>query len=243
VRSYTADVVATYPHSPEAFTQGLELYEGRLYEGTGLVGRSTLRIVELESGRIGAIRALEPETLYGEGITVFGDRVFQITYQDGRAFVYDAHTLHVVAEHTYAGEGWGLAHDAHALILSDGTSVLRFLDPDTFALERTLSVVDGAAPVERLNELEVVEGELFANVWMSDRIARIDLATGRVTGWIDLAFLRARLGLTELQAVLNGIAYDASARRLFVTGKLWPSLYEIRLRAISSTACPRAGSR
>ncbi len=226
---YTADIVATFPHSPDAFTQGLELHGGRLYESTGLIGHSSLRIVDLDSGRLEQMRALAPE-LYAEGLTVLEGRVYQLTYQSERCLVSDAATLAPIGEHRYPGEGWGLTHHDGALIVSDGTSVLRFLDPETFALRHTLAVLDGATPIDQLNELEMVEGELFANVWMSDRIARIDLATGAVTGWIDLAFLRAQLGLTERQAVLNGIAYDAEAHRLFVTGKLWPALYEIRLR-------------
>ena len=230
--TYTADVVASFPHSAEAFTQGLELHEGRLYESTGLLGHSSLRVTDLESGRILQLHALAPE-LFAEGLTVLGDRVYQLTYRSGRCFVYDAHTLEPIAEHAYRGEGWGLTHSDRSLILSDGTSVLRFLDPDTFAEQRTLSVVDGDVSVEQLNELEMVEGELFANVWMSDRIARIDLASGHVIGWIDLAFLREGLALSERQAVLNGIAYDATSRRLFVTGKLWPMLYEIRSRRVT----------
>lgn len=222
------EVLATYPQSPEAFTEGLELYEGRLYESGGLLRHSTLRVIALETGVVEQLHMLDAD-LYAEGITVFRDRVYQMTYQAHRCFVYDPRTLEVLREQRYEGEAWGLTHDEASLILSDGTPVLRWLDPETLTVERTLEVVDGDAPVERLNELEMVEGELFANVWMTDRIARIDLASGRVTGWLDLAFLRARLGITEPQAVLNGIAYDTSSRRLFVTGKLWPELYELRL--------------
>jgi glutamine cyclotransferase len=230
VRVVGADVVATFPHAPEAFTQGLEIYDGRLYESTGLHGHSSVRIVDLETGRVDRRVSVAAEH-YAEGLTIFGGRVYQLTYQSQRCFVYDAETLERVGEHTYPGEGWGLTHDAVSLILSDGTSTLRFLDPETFAEQRTLDVREGDAPVEALNELEMVEGELFANVWMSDRIARIDLTTGQVTGWIDLGFLRAELGLTEPQAVLNGIAYAPESHRLFVTGKLWPTLYEIRVRS------------
>ncbi len=224
----TASVLATYPQSPEAFTEGLELYEGRLYESTGLLGHSTLRVIALQTGVLEQLHQLPPE-LYAEGITIWDDRVYQMTYQAHRCFVYDPRTLELLQEQTYEGEAWGLTHDDASLILSDGTSVLRFLDPETLAVTRTLEVRDGDRPIERLNELEMVDGELFANVWMTDRIAQIDLASGRVTGWIDLAFLRARLGLTEEQAVLNGIAYDESTRRLYVTGKLWPELYEITI--------------
>lgn len=219
-------VVATYPQSPEAFVEGLELYDGLLYESTGLYGRSTLRIVSLESGILRVLHQL-PDDLYAEGLTVFDGRVYQMTYQAHRCFTYEPRTLAPIAEQTYEGEAWGLTHDEASLILSDGTSVLRFLDPETLAVQRTLQVREGETPIERLNELEWVEGEIWANVWRTDRIARIDPASGRVLGWIELAFLREGLGLTEEQAVLNGIAYDASARRLYVTGKLWPALYEL----------------
>jgi len=226
----TGEVVATYPQSPEAFTEGLELYEGRLYESGGLLRHSTLRVIALETGVVEQLHVLDAD-LYAEGITLFDDRVYQMTYQAHRCLVYDPRTLEVLREQRYEGEAWGLTHDDESLILSDGTAVLRWLNPQTLAVERTLEVVDGSTPVVRLNELERVDGELWANVWMTDRIARIDPTSGHVTGWIDLAFLRARLGLTEPQAVLNGIAYDAASRRLFVTGKLWPELYEIRLPA------------
>lgn len=221
-------VVATYPQSPEAFTEGLELYDGLLYESTGLRGRSTLRIVSLESGILRVLHPLDDD-LYAEGLTIFDGRVYQMTYQAHRCFTYEPRTLAPLGEQTYEGEAWGLTHDERSLILSDGTSVLRFLDPETLAVRHTLDVRDAGEPIERLNELEWVEGEIWANVWRTDRIARIDPATGVVRGWIDLAFLREGLHLTEEQAVLNGIAYDASTGRLYVTGKLWPELYELEL--------------
>jgi len=224
----TATVVGTYAHQTSAFTQGLELHDGRFYESTGLLAHSSLRMVELETGAVLSRVDVAAEH-YAEGLTILDGRVYQLTYQSGRCFVYDAETLAPLGERSYEGEGWGLTHHEGLLILSDGTSVLRFVDPETFEVRRTLTVRDGDAEVTQLNELEMVEGELWANVWMSDRIARVDLASGRVLGWIDLAFLRAGLGLTEPQAVLNGIAYDATSGRIFVTGKLWPELYEIRL--------------
>jgi glutamine cyclotransferase len=229
---YTADVVATYPHDPEAFTQGLELVDGRLLESTGLYGQSSIRIVELTTGEVIEQRAVSA-AYFAEGLTVLDGRAFQLTWESGRAFVYDAATLDVLGERTYTGEGWGLTHDAGALVMSDGTNVVRILDPETFAVTRRVTVLDGGRPVRNLNELEMVEGELFANVWMTDRVARIDLASGRVTGWIDLPFLREQVRVTDRDAVLNGIAYDAASRRLFVTGKLWPTLFEIRVRPAS----------
>ncbi len=224
----SARIVAVYPHASDAFTQGLELHEGRLYESTGLHGRSSLRVVALESGSVLRLRSV-PDAFYAEGLTISGDRLYQLTYQSGVCFVYDLETLEPRGQHAYRGEGWGLTHHEGTLVLSDGTATLRFLDPDTFTERSRLTVRDDAGPVERLNELEMVEGELFANVWRTDRIARIDPATGRVTGWIELAFLRESLHLTEPEAVLNGIAYDDASDRLFVTGKLWPKLFEIAL--------------
>jgi len=221
-------VVGRIPHSPEAFTQGLAFHRGALFESTGLRGRSSVRVLDPATGAITRRRAVD-DAHFAEGLTVLGDRVFQLTYQTHVCFVYDAATLAPLATHSYPGEGWGLTHDGHALILSDGTDTLRFLDPDTFAELRRLRVTDGGVPLPRLNELEMVEGELFANVWYSDRIARIDPATGHVVGWIDLPFSRTSLGLTEPEAVLNGIAYEPSTRRLVVTGKLWPVMFEITL--------------
>lgn len=229
VRRFTAEVVASYPHDPEAFTQGLEIREGRLYESTGLRGRSSVRRVELATGEVLQRRDVASEH-FAEGLTVLDGRVYQLTWQSGVAFVYDADTFVVVGERTYDGEGWGLTQHGGALVMSDGTNVVRIVEPDTFAVTRRVSVEDGGVPVTRLNELEMVEGELFANVWMTDRIARIDLESGRVTGWIELGFLVEQVGLTDRDAVLNGIAYDDASDRLFVTGKLWPTLFEIELR-------------
>lgn len=224
----SARIVAVYPHASDAFTQGLELHEGRLYESTGLHRRSSLRVVELETGHVLQLRSVS-DAHYAEGLTISGGRIFQLTYQSGLCLEYDLESLELRGERAYPGEGWGLTHHEGSLILSDGTSTLRFLDPDTFTERSRLTVRDDAGPVERLNELEMVEGELFANVWRTDRIARIEPATGRVTGWIELAFLRESLHLTEPEAVLNGIAYDDDSDRLFVTGKLWPKLFEIAL--------------
>lgn len=231
-RTSTAEIVATFPHAPDAFTQGLELHDGRLYESTGLHGRSSLRVVDLATGTV-TQQIDVPAKYYAEGMTVLDGRVYQLTYRSGHCFVYDAATLALITQHRYEGQGWGLTHHEGLLVMSDGTNVLRFFDPATFTEVRRVFVHDGERAVTNLNELERVDGELFANVWQSDRIARIDLATGRVNGWIDLAFLRESLASThvgaEHEAVLNGIAWDATQRRLFVTGKLWPSLYEIRV--------------
>ena len=223
-----AEVVRTYPHDPTAFTQGLTFVDGFLYEGTGQKGESSIRKVKLENGEVVQIHRLDSR-YFGEGITVFGDALFQLTWRAGTGFVYDAKTFERRRTFTYAGEGWGLTHDGTRLIMSDGTSALRFLDPTTLKETGRVQVTDGDRPVDQLNELEVVKGEIYANVWMQDRIARISPKTGQVLGWIDLEGL-----LNPQEAVgvdvLNGIAYDATGDRLFVTGKLWPKLFEIRIR-------------
>jgi glutaminyl-peptide cyclotransferase len=223
-----ARVVARLPHATDAFTQGLALHNGRLYESTGLLGHSSLRVVDVATGAV-LRRVSVPAEHYAEGLTVLDGRVYQLTYQTHRCFVYDAETLALVAMHGYPGEGWGLTHDGRSLILSDGTDTLRVIDPESFAELRRVRVTDGGAAVDQINELEMVEGELLANVWRSDRIARIDPRSGRVLGWIALPFSRASLGLDEPEAVLNGIAYEPATRRIFVTGKLWPAMFEISL--------------
>jgi glutaminyl-peptide cyclotransferase len=222
---YGFKVIAAYPHDPGAYTQGLVIDRGRLYEGTGQYGASSIRRVDLNSGHVEKIHAIGNE-YFGEGIAILGNRLYELTWKNGLAFVYDLDTFNVVQTLQYPTEGWGLTHDGEHLILSDGSATLRFLDPATFKTVREITVRDGEQPVPKLNELEYVEGEIWSNVWYDDRIARISPADGRVLGWIDLAELyphSARRG----DDVLNGIAYDAHARRLFVTGKNWPQLFEI----------------
>jgi glutamine cyclotransferase len=225
---YSYDIVNTYPHDPDAFTQGLVFEDGFLYEGTGLLGRSTLRRVELETGAILQIRGL-PDQFFGEGITVYGDKIIQLTWQSNVGFVYDKNSFDLLQQFNYSTEGWGITHDGERLIMSDGTSKLHFLDPQTFEEIGQLAVFDDNGPVTRLNELEYVQGEIYANVWQTDRIARISPATGRVVGWIDLEGILTAEDRSEPVDVLNGIAYDADTDRLFVTGKLWPKLFEIDL--------------
>jgi glutamine cyclotransferase len=221
-------VVRVFPHDPQAFTQGLAYFDGLLYEGTGLIGRSSIRKVKLENGEVLQIRKIDPQ-YFGEGIAVVGDRLFSLTWQSGVGFIYDRATFRRTGTFTYRGEGWGLTHDGARLIMSDGTAYLRFLDPATQKEIGRLQVRDGERPVPNLNELEYVKGEVFANVWQTDRIARIAPATGRVTGWIDLQGLLNPRDAAQGVDVLNGIAYDAAADRLFVTGKLWPKLFEIKI--------------
>jgi glutaminyl-peptide cyclotransferase len=224
---YTHTIVKIYPHDTGAFTQGLQYVDGVLYEGTGLYGRSSIRRVRLETGEILQRRDVSREH-FGEGITVWRDELFQLTWQSQVAFVYDRKTFTPRRTLKYEGEGWGLTHDGTSLVMSDGSDTLKFLDPQTFTVRRRLRVTAAGMPVRDLNELEHVKGEIFANVWQADSIVRIDPKTGRVTGRINLAGL---LSARERAAadVLNGIAYDEAGDRLFVTGKLWPKLFEIRL--------------
>ena len=227
-RSYTYRVINTYPHDHGAFTQGLVYERGLLYEGTGLYGRSSLREVVLETGQVTRIKMLESR-YFGEGITIFGNRIFQLTWVARTGFVHNRETFERVRSFTYTSEGWGITHDGRRLIVSDGTPTLYFRDPETFKEMGRVEVRDEMGPVTRLNELEYVEGEIYANVWESDLIARIDPESGRVLAWIDLAGLmpgRERLGA---DAALNGIAYDGDGKRLFVTGKRWPKLFEIEV--------------
>ena len=228
VRFYSYDVVNTYPHDPDAFTQGLVFENGALYEGTGLRGRSTLRKVELETGEVLQMRSLPPQ-FFGEGITIYGDRIAQLTYTSKVGFVYDKGSFELLGEFQYPTQGWGITHDGERLIMSDGTSALHFLDPETFEETGRIQVRDEDGFVTRLNELEYIQGEVWANVWMTDRIAMISPETGQVVGWIDLKGLLSPNDCTGPVDVLNGIAYDAESERLFVTGKLWPRLFEIEL--------------
>jgi glutaminyl-peptide cyclotransferase len=225
---YSYNIVNTYPHDPDAFTEGLVFEDGFLYEGTGLLGQSTLRRVELETGAIVQIHEL-PDEFFGEGTTIYGNRVIQLTWQSHVGFVYDKASFELLQQFNYSTEGWGITHNGTCLIMSDGTSTLHFLDPQTFEEISQLAVFANDDPVTRLNELEYVQGEIYANVWQTERIARIAPGTGQVVGWIDLEGLLTAEDRTEPVDVLNGIAYDAGTDRLFVTGKLWPKLFEIDL--------------
>jgi glutamine cyclotransferase len=219
-----------YPHDSSAFTQGLVYADGILYESTGLRGRSSLRKVALETGSILSQTSLLPE-YFGEGLAVLGDRIYQLTWTTGVGFVYDKKTLSLLQEFRYGIEGWGMTHDGKSLIVSDGSSTLYFWDPRTLLEVKQLPVTDGGRPVENLNELELVEGEIYANIWQQDRIARISPQTGKVLGWIDLKGLLPPKDRYGGEDVLNGIAYDPATKRLFVTGKLWPKLFEIEIVA------------
>ena len=240
VAGYTVRHV--YPHDPRAFTQGIEYHAGALYEGTGLNGQSTLRRVELTTGKVLQQVALAPE-YFGEGITTWGDTILQLTWQSQLGFIYDRNTFKQLRTFKYTGEGWGLTHNATQLIMSDGSASLRFLDPKTLTETRRLLVTDAGVIIRELNELEWVDGEIYANVWQTNFIARISPSSGRVVGWIDLTGL---LSPDERRAgadVLNGIAYDAAGKRLFVTGKLWPKVFEIGLVAKPKAQIPNPKSQ
>jgi len=223
---YNYAVVRSYPHDPGAFTEGLEYHDGFLYESTGLNGKSSIRKVKLETGEVLQNRNLSRD-YFGEGITFWKDELFQLTWISEIAFVYDATTFASKKSFNYKGEGWALTHNAEELVMSDGTPQLRFIDPATFKERRRITVTDAGVPVTYLNELEWIKGEIFANVYTTDYIVRIDPATGRVTGWIDVRGMLPRQN--DGNTVPNGIAYDAAADRLFVTGKYWPKLFEIKL--------------
>ena len=223
------EVVNTWPHSREAYTQGLIFHEGKLIESTGREGKSSVRRVDLETGDILQKVSL-PFEYFGEGITLLNGKLYQLTWQHQTGFIYDPVTFQKIGEFKYHGEGWGLTHDGQFLILSDGTNRLRFIDPGTFQVKQIISVTDRGAPVSQLNELEFAKGEILANIWHTDRIARIDPATGRVVSWIDLTGLLPSDEVEHEDAVLNGIAYDDATGRLVVTGKMWPKLFEIRLK-------------
>jgi glutaminyl-peptide cyclotransferase len=225
---YTYKVVHVFPHDPAAFTQGLVYHDGFLYEGTGLNGHSSLRKVRLETGEVVQKTDLAPE-FFGEGIAIYRNEVVQLTWQSETGFVYDLGNFHLLRRFSYSGEGWGLATGDHEIFMSDGSTEIRVLDAGTLKEKRRIKVYDGDTPVEELNELEIVDGQIFANVWKSDRIARISPRTGKVLGWIDLEGILSPIYHRDPNAVLNGIAYDPAGKRLFVTGKLWPSVFEIKV--------------
>jgi glutaminyl-peptide cyclotransferase len=232
---YGYRIVKAYPHDPEAYTQGLIYRDGFLYESTGRNGQSTLRKVKLETGEVVQQQRLDPK-YFAEGIADWNGRLIQLTWQSNLGFVYDAATFRLENTFRYMGEGWGLTHDGKRLIMSDGSDTLRFLDATTFQQRGRLSVRDGSVSIRNLNELEYIGGEVYANIWHSDRIARISPESGRIVGWIDLTGLLPKVYQLEPEAVLNGIAYDAAGDRLFVTGKLWPKLFEITLERIRVAA-------
>ena len=229
----TYEVLNAFPHDSDSFTQGLIFLDGVLFESSGLYGESTLRMVDLESGDVQRIVSL-PSEVFGEGLTDWGDTLVQFTWREGVGYVYDREDFSLLTQFGYVTEGWGLTQDGENLIMSDGSATLFFLNPDTYSVISTIEVLDDDSPVTRLNELEYIQGEIFANIWQTDTIVRIDPETGAVNGWIDLSGLLPEAERTPETNVLNGIAYDPETDRLFVTGKLWPKLYEIRLVPIGT---------
>ena len=228
IPNYSYRIVKVYPHDTGAFTQGLVYSDGFLYEGTGQNGETTLRKVDLKSGTVLQLHEL-PDEYFGEGITIFGNKIIQLTWQSNTGFYYDKESFMPIEQFYYSTEGWGITHDGEQLIMSDGTAVLHFLDPHTFQETATIEVTDDKGSVKGLNELEYINGEIYANVWPSERIARISPSTGKVVGWIDLKGILGFYKDNYQVDVLNGIAFDSEQNRLFVTGKYWPKLFEIKL--------------
>jgi len=224
-------LVRAYPHDPHAFTQGLEYYGGYLYESTGIAGQSTLRKVALQTGAVLQKVSLPPQ-YFGEGLTILHGKIYQLTWLSKKGFVYDLHSFRQIGEFPYYSEGWGLTHDDKSLIMSDGTNKIRYIDPVSFSVTRTMEVYAGGEGVVNLNELEYIKGEIFANIWHSARIARIDARSGQVLAWIDLTSIVSKEQHSD-EAVLNGIAYDKIGDRLLVTGKNWSKVFEIKLEARS----------
>ena len=225
---YGYEVIHSYPHDRNAYTQGLVFEQGALYEGTGLFGGSSLRKVDLATGNVLQILQL-PSQYFGEGMTICGDKIVQLTWRSNVGFVYDKESFELLRQFYYSTEGWGITYDGKRLVMSDGTFRLYFMAADTFQVTGSIEVYDEQGPVTRLNELEYIGGEIYANVWQTDRIARIAPETGKVTGWIELKGLLNTEPYSEPVDTLNGIAYDSENDRLFVTGKLWPRLFEVRL--------------
>ncbi len=228
IPTYTYKIVNSWPHDKAAFTEGLVFRNGSLYESNGQNGYSNLRIVDLETGSVKTNIALAAE-FFGEGLTILNGKIFQLTWQNQKGFIYDQNSLAPLGEFSYEGQGWGLTDDGHALIMSNGTNTIAFLDPETFQIQRTIQVYDKDTALVNLNELEYVKGKIYANIWKTDKIVQIDPGSGRILGWIDLTGLRPDETTQDNEAVLNGIAYDQANNRLFVTGKLWPTLFEIKL--------------
>lgn len=227
-RTYTYRVVNSYPHSTGSYTQGLQFADGVMWEGTGEYGRSHLQRIDLKTGRTDVVASL-PRTEFGEGITLLGDKIYQLTWEDNKAYVYNAATGKQLRTFAYAGEGWGLTTDGQKLYMSDGSEYLRVLDPETFRVLRSVPVTFRGGPVQLLNELEWIDGKIWANVYTTDQIVIIDPANGIVEGVVDLRGLLPAEEVTPDTDVLNGIAYDAATGRIFVTGKRWSKLFEIEI--------------
>lgn len=221
-------IISTRAHDPTSYTQGFELSDGRLFESSGQYGESALREIDPASGKVLRKRPLA-KTVFGEGMTFLNGEMWVITWKESTAFVFEKDTFKPLRSFTYHGEGWGLANDGRQLIMSDGSSTLKFINPADFSVTRTLEVKDGRGPVAMLNELEMVDGQIYANIYLTDRIARISPQTGQVTGWLDLSGLRRQLNPPGRAEALNGIAWDKATGHLLVTGKYWPAMFEIKI--------------
>ena len=225
---WNAKVVATYPHDTGAYTQGLIIENGQMFEGTGQYGNSTLREVDLKTGKVSRSISLDKQ-YFGEGITILDGKIFQLTWKNNFCFVYDRKTFQYKEYFRYPYEGWGLTNNGKELILSDGSSELRFIDPNSFKEVRRISVKSGTERIKNLNELEYVNGEIWANIWYEDRIARVSPENGKLLGWIDLSGLYPKSQRDDRDQVLNGIAQDPDTKKIYVTGKNWPKLFEIEI--------------
>lgn len=227
-RTYTYRVVKSHPHSTDSYTQGLQFAHGVMWEGTGLHGHSHLQRIDLETGRVEVVASL-PRTEFGEGITLLDDKIYQLTWTSNKAYVYQASTGNLLRTHTYTGEGWGITTDGEWLYMSDGSEYLRVIDPEEFRVQKSISVTYKGAPVQLLNELEWIDGKIWANIYTSDQIVIINPTSGVVEGVVDLQGLLPEEEITAETDVLNGIAYDADTQRIFVTGKKWDKLFEIEI--------------
>lgn len=226
---FTYEVVNSFPHDTKAFTQGLQFYNGYLYESTGEEGNSSVRQVEIQTGKVLKKTPLAAD-LFAEGLTILNGKIYQITWRNNKAFVYDLNTLDKINEQPYPYEGWGLTNDGKNLIATDSTNVIRFLNPENYQTVTTLEIKNKSENINEINELEYIKGEIWGNIWHKDLIIRIDPKDGKILGWIDLKGLRPQETFRDNEAVLNGIAYDEQNDRLFVTGKLWPKIFEIKLK-------------
>lgn len=222
------EIINSFPHDPKAFTQGLVWENGFLYEGTGLYGRSSLRKLDLETGEILQQYNL-PDDFFGEGITIFEDRIYQVTWKEKIGFIYDLNTFQLLGTFSYPHEGWGITHNGEYLIISDGTPILHFLEPSTLEEAKQVQVYENQIPINRINELEYIQGKIYANIWQTDRIAIIEPESGKITAWLDLSGILDPTDVNQKIDVLNGIGYDSENDRLFVTGKLWPKIFQIKM--------------
>lgn len=226
--NYTYNIVKTMPHDTSAFTEGLTILDGKLYESNGQNGASDVRIVDLKTGAVKNSVKLDAQ-YFGEGMTILKGKIFQLTWQNHQGFIYDENTLAKLGDFAYTNEGWGLTNDGRFLIMSDGTNAITYLNPETFQVQKIVYVYDKGQPLPNINELEYIKGVLYANIWHTDKVVEIDPALGEIIGWIDFSGLRSPEAQQNQEAVLNGIAYDSASDQLFVTGKLWDKLFEVKL--------------